>query len=127
MAIGGEQSGRDYKARSRDASAKTLRMARQVIDPVDISYRLSRIVQCRRRKRLLAFQIGHLAGELVHLPLQTGGFRRSVVVRHDAGARQRQHAQHTLDKALPGFNQFAFRTIRIEHAPPGPARREMSG
>ena len=105
--------------------------AGHVINPADVSDRLPCVVHCRRRKRLLPFQVRHLARELVHLLLQPASFRRSVVVRHHYGAEQRQHAQQPLHKPLPGLNHFAiptiFRNIGIEHEPSGPARREIPG
>ena len=120
MAIGGQQARRHYKPGTRHARAKILPTAGHMINPIDISDRIAGIVDRRGRHRLLPFQLRDLAGELVHLLLQPGRLRGSVVVRHHSGAHQGQHAQQPLHKPLPGFNHFAFPAIGIEHEPSGP-------
>ena len=108
MTIGGQEAGSHHKARSRHASAKTLRAAGDVINPINVSDRIPCIVHDARRNRLLPFQIGYLPRELVNLLLQPGGLGRSVVVSHDAGADQREHSQQSLGEALPGLNHCRF-------------------
>jgi len=98
-----------------------------VINPVDISDGLARIVHRGGRKRLLPFQVRHFTRELVDLLLQPGSLRGSVIVRHHSRADQGEHGQQSLHKPLPGFNHIVFRTIGIGHEPSGPARRESSG
>jgi len=72
---------------------------------------------------LAMFQIGDLARELLHLLLQTGGFRRRVVMGHDQGADKSQDAEQSLDEALPGLDHGAFggsfAVIGIQHEASG--------
>src|SRR5580700_5060704 len=115
MAIGRDQTGRDYKAGSGNAGAETVSAAGNVVDAINVSHGIARIVDRNRRERLLALEVSHLARELMHLLIEAGRFRRSVVVGHDSGADEGQDAEKSLDEALPGLDQLGFPAIGVEH------------
>src|ERR1700722_6780316 len=53
MPVSGEQARSDYESRSRDPGAKTLPVAGDMINPIDVRDRIARGVDRASRKRLL--------------------------------------------------------------------------
>ena len=117
MTVGGEQS------RSHDESCpgnagvngSRRRIAGDAINPVNVGDGLAGIVDRSRRERSRSFEVIDLLRELVNLLREVGRFRRSVVVGHHASADECKHAQQSLDKPLPGFDDLRFFGLGIEH------------
>ena len=131
MTIGGQQSRPYDKSCPAYACPKTLApdFARDVIDAIDIGYRFARIVHRGHGKRLLILKVLNLPGQFMYLPCQVRvlGLCGRIVVRHHQGAREREHAQQPLYKALPGLDDFDVLILRIGHGASGPKRGRLRG